>query len=150
MDSPCPLSHLQGLGPPLLLIWSTIPSPAPGRVAFQKARLDHGPPLLKNGQKTPVREALSFPAVSLAMDSAPSVDPALSRPLPSNTCTPVHPTSCPLSPEHDMHSQLLHLCTCRPANCTSLLANSCSSFKLELKGPLLQEALSYPGQLEPP
>lgn len=43
------------------------------------------------------------PGAALAMNPASSVDPALSRPRPSNPNTPAHQTSCPLLPEHSMY-----------------------------------------------
>lgn len=44
------------------------------------------------------------PGAALAMNPASSVDPALSRPRPSNPNTPAHQISCPLLPEHFMYS----------------------------------------------
>lgn len=48
--------------------------------------------------------------MALAINPTLSVDPALSRPLPSSPHTPTCQTPCPLSPAQAM--QPPHLCTC--------------------------------------
>lgn len=99
-------------GPQVSIVFGSSFQP-PTRAAFQGPKLAHSAPLLKAGWQKAVKQALSFTWSGLGHEPSPVCDPALSRPLPSNPCSPAHQTSCPLLPEYAMLSKPLHLCTCR-------------------------------------